>query len=193
MGSSPTSCAWYVSPWLCVMVFQCGSNTHTHIGSIHLAGKAKNPPQPWIKTLAPTVITNLPVAEIHWQWQTGVTVVAQSGNKCASNSWIFFKEGVHWSFQCSTCWESVLYLTQGWFLCRTRMQLVALPRLSHQKDHQHKDTLQLKGSQLQKPYTHSSGYQSFDDKQRMSRPILWFSPQYMFSAYNWQNAYTIWQ
>lgn len=71
----------------------------THIGSIRLAGKAKNPPQPWIKTLASTVITNPPVAEIHWQWQTGVTVIAQSGDKCASNSWIFFKQGVHLSFQ----------------------------------------------------------------------------------------------
>ena len=48
---------------------------HTHIGSIHLAGKAKNPPQPWIKILASTVITNPPVAEIHCQWRTGVTSV----------------------------------------------------------------------------------------------------------------------
>jgi len=65
---------------------------HMHIGSIRLAGKAKNPPQPWIETLASMVITNPPVAEV--RWQTGVTVVAQSGDKCASNSWIFFKQGV---------------------------------------------------------------------------------------------------
>lgn len=67
---------------------------YTLIGSIRLAGKAKNPPQPWIKTLASTVITNPPLAEAEVQWQTGVTVVAQSGDKCAFNSWIFFKQGV---------------------------------------------------------------------------------------------------
>jgi len=68
------------------------------IGSIHLASKVKNPPQPWVKTLTSMVIDNPPVAEV--KWQTGVTVIVQSGDKCFCNSWIFLKQGVHCLFQC---------------------------------------------------------------------------------------------
>jgi len=71
-------------------------------------------------------------------------------------------------------------LTLDWLICRMRMRLVASLRSLLQKEYQHGDTLQLKGSQLRKPCTHSSGCQLFDGKLRMSSPILWFNPLYVF-------------